>query len=135
VSEYDLVCDHCGRPLEPDAGVLLWREDAQARRESGFAVCHTTCEVGDANKRLELRPLTWPNGYLAFFGERYARLDEGWSIDDAARLQSLLHALAPFVMRHDTAAEMDSMRAASFGQRVGVKPGAKAPSAEVEAGK
>jgi hypothetical protein len=31
-------------------------------------------------------------------------------------------------MRHDNPTEMDSMRAASFGQRLGVKPAAETPA-------
>ena len=39
--------------------------------------------------------------------------------------KAIVWALAPFVMRHDNPAEMDTMRAASFGARPGVKPEAQ----------
>ncbi len=45
--------------------------------------------------------------------------------------RAIVWGLAPFVMRPDNTAEMDSLRAASFGERPGVKPGTKA----VEGGK
>ena len=77
------------------------------------------------------RWLAWPNGFLTFFGDRFARLAQGWT-SDTATLQSLLFALAPFALRPDTGAEMDSYRADSFGQRMGIKPGTEK---ELEGGK
>lgn len=137
MSEYDLVCDACGASLEPHEGVIAWREDAQVRREGPFALTHDRCVRADANARCEARRLTWPNGYLEFFAERFARAADGWTID-ATGLEGLLHAFAPFVMRPDNASEMDQLRAASFGERLGVKPGATAPkeaTKEQEGGK
>ncbi len=64
-----------------------------------------------------------PNGYLRFVGERLER-----RVADPGPLRAILWALAPFVMRPDNPAEMDTMRAASFGARPGVKPGTQ-PSA------
>ena len=138
MSEYDLVCDACGASLEPHEGVVAWREDAQVKREGAFALTHERCVAVDANARCDARRLTWPNGYLEFFGERFARSTDGWSVD-ASGLQGLLYAFAPFVMRPDNASEMDQIRAASFGERPGVKPGtsgvAPAPAKEQEGGK
>lgn len=131
MAEYDLLCDVCGEPLLASEAVLSWREDAGGKRESAFTLSHDAHAPKDANARREGRVLVWPNGYLAFFAERFARLAEGWTSEPAA-LETLLHALAPFVMRPDTGFEMDSYRAASFGQKLGIKPGAEK---EVEAGK
>lgn len=129
--EYDLVCDVCGQSLAAQDAVLSWREDTTARREWSFTLSHQAHAPADANARREGRWLAWPNGFLTFFADRFARLADGWTSDPAA-LQSLLHALAPFALRPDTGVEMDSYRAASFGQRIGVKPGAEK---EVEGGK
>lgn len=141
MSEYDPICDVCGEPLEPSEGVVSWREDPAARREEGFALTHASCVPEGANARREARTLIWPNGYLAFFGERFARMSDGWTLADGGALEGLLHALAPFVMRHDSAGEMDAWRAASFGARPGVKPGEEGravttkPMKEEEGGK
>ncbi len=131
MAEYDLVCDVCGESLLPHEAVLSWREDTTARTESHFTLSHDRDVPADANARREGRVLAWPNGYLAFFAERFARIGDGWHTE-AGPLETLLHALAPFVMRPDTGLEMDSMRAASFGKRYGVKPSAEK---EVEGGK
>lgn len=135
MSEYELVCDACGTVLRPEEGVVSWREDPAARSEGGFALTHVACAPRDANARREARALVWPNGYLAFFGERFARLSEGWSLADGSSLEALLHALAPFVMRHDSAGEMDAWRAASFGARPGVKPGEEGRAVVIKPGK
>ena len=138
MAEYDLICDVCGEPVAPSDAILSWREDPQTKRESDFRLTHDEHAPSEANARCEGRVLAWPNGYLAFFGERLARIGDGWRSDSAA-LETLLHALAPFVMRHDSPSEVDSFRAASFGQRLGVKPGeqgkAKEPAKEIEGGK
>ena len=47
----------------------------------------------------------------------------GKRIADPEPLRAIVAALAPFVMRHDNAAEVDGIRAASFGAIPGVKPG------------
>ncbi len=124
MSEYDLACDVCGGALQPNEGVVTWREDAPVRREGAFALTHVACAPAETNARLEARTLTWPNGYLAFFGERFSRSAGGWNVDTEG-LRELLDAFAPFVMRPDNAAEMDALRAASFGARPGVKFGAE----------
>ncbi len=131
MAEYDLVCDVCGEAVPPHEAVLSWHEDEPAKTESHFTLSHERDAPADANARREGRALLWPNAYLVFFAERFARIEAGWRTEPAA-LQTLLHALAPFVMRPDNAAEMDSMRAASFGQKLGVKPGAEK---EIEGGK
>ena len=131
MAEYQLLCDVCGESLAVQDAVLSWREDPVARRESDFTLSHAAHAPSSANARREGRWLAWPNGYLTFFADRFGRLADGWSTDPAT-LQSLLHALAPFALRPDTGVEMDSYRAASFGQRMGVKPGAEK---EVEGGK
>ena len=111
--------------------MLSWREDARAKRESDFTLTHLAHAPADANARREGRWLAWPNGYVTFFADRFGRMADGWTTD-AAALQALLHALAPFALRPDTGVEMDSYRAASFGQRMGVKPGGEK---EIEGGK
>ena len=132
MAEYDLVCDACGEPVPPHDAILSWREDAAAKHEAEFTITHVGHAPADRNARREGRWLAWPNGYLTFFAERFERLAAGWRTDPAA-LESLLHALAPFVLRPDSGAEMDSYRAASFGQRLGIKPGQD--EKEVEGGK
>lgn len=136
MSEYDLVCDACGRPCDPNDAFVSWRsEDA---REDGFALTHAGCVPDTATERREVRRLVWPNEFLRFATERFGRV-----VADPEPLRSIVWALAPFVMRHDSAAEMDGMRAASFGAIPGVKPGtqpvrpaAAAPKTdELEAGK
>lgn len=131
MAEYDLVCDACGDAVLPQEAVVSWNEDAQARRESEFTLTHEAHVPSEHVARQEVRVLVWPNGYLAFFAERFERIGRGWSTDPGA-LSTLLHALAPFVMRPDTGLEMDSFRAASFGKKFGVKPGAEK---ELEGGK
>jgi hypothetical protein len=117
VAEYDLVCDACGQALETADAVVAWTRDASGER--GFALTHTGHVASSATERAEVRQLVWPNVYLTFISDRLGR-----KIEDAEPLRAILWALAPFVMRHDNPTEMDSMRAASFGQRLGVKPGA-----------
>lgn len=134
MSEYDLVCDGCRKPLDPTDGVVSWNASDGAERS--FALTHTACVPSGATHRAEVRGLVWPNGFLAFVGERF-----GKRIADPDPLRAIVSALAPFVMRHDNPSEMDSMRAASFGQRLGVKPGTQPTTAsppqphEVESGK
>lgn len=139
VSEYDLVCDVCGKPCDPATAVVSWRADA--RGESGFALTHAHDLPAEHTQRAEVRRLVWPNEYLRFATERMGNV-----IADPEPLRAIIWAIAPFVMRHDNPTEMDSMRAASFGQRLGVKPGttdggvvtaggAPAKRSEVEGGK
>jgi len=123
VAEYDLVCDECGQALETADAVVSWTADASGER--GFALTHGAHVAGDATERAEVRQVVWPNSYLRFVSDRL-----GKRIDDPEPLRAILWALAPFVMRHDNPSEMDSMRAASFGQRLGVKPGSP-PTASV----
>jgi hypothetical protein len=59
-----------------------------------------------------------PNEFLGFVSERFGR-----EIAEPEPLRAIVWALAPFVVRHDNPAEMDILRAASFGARPGVKPG------------
>lgn len=116
VSEYDLVCDGCARSLQPEDALVTWRVVDGAERS--FALTHVACAPSDATERAEVRRLVWPNGYLRFVGDRIGRV-----VAEPDGLRAILWALAPFVMRHDSPTEMDSMRAASFGQHLGVKPG------------
>jgi hypothetical protein len=125
VAEYDLVCDTCHRPLVPDDATISWSSEGGVER--GFALTHTAHVPASADHRFEGRRAAWPNGYLEFVGERLGR-----RIDGVDELRAILAALAPFVMRPDNGFEMDSLRAASFGQRLGVKPGT-APSPLVAA--
>ncbi len=121
MAEYDLVCDLCGGPLEPDDAIVSWSSAGGVER--GFALTHSAHVPASATDRLEGRRAVWPNGYLRFVSERLGR-----PVEDVDALRAILGALAPFVMRPDNASEMDAMRAASFGARPGVKPGSK-PSA------
>jgi hypothetical protein len=135
LSEYDLVCDSCGQACDPMDAVVSW--SVQGGGESGFTLTHLAHAPAAATERVEVRKLVWPNEYLAFVNERFGR-----RIADPEPLRAIVAALAPFVMRHDNAAEMDGMRAASFGAIPGVKPGTEKTAArpmpvkeEVEAGK
>ncbi len=121
MSEYDLVCDACREPLSPEDAAVSWTADGRAER--GHALTHVAHVPAAATDRIEGRMVVSPNGYVRFVSERL-----GHHIDDAEPLRAILWALAPFVLRPDNAAEMDAMRAASFGARPGVKPGTE-PSA------
>ena len=132
MAEYDLVCDACHERLELDDGVISWttREGA----ESGFALTHAAHAPAGATDRFEARQAAAPNGFLRFVSARL-----GARIAEPEPLRAVLWGLAPFVMRPDSAVEMDTMRAASFGQRVGVKPGTEpvptVPAEQHDAGK
>ena len=116
--------------------IVSWR--SQDGAESSFALTHPAHAPREANERVEVRRLVWPNEYLTFVSARLGR-----RIAEPEPLRAIVWALAPFVMRHDNAAEMDGMRAASFGAIPGVKPGSEAQprgsaqsvKEEVEAGK
>jgi len=135
VAEYDLVCDSCGEACDPLDAIVSWT--VQGVSESGFALTHAAHAPVSGPSRIEARKLTWPNEFLAFVNARF-----GKRIVDPEPLRGIIAALAPFVMRHDNAAEVDGIRAASFGAIPGVKPGTEAearkPAAvkgEVESGK
>jgi len=135
VAEYDLVCDSCGEACDPMDGIVSWT--SANGTETGFALTHAAHVPEGATQRVEVRKLVWPNEYLRFVTARL-----GMRIADPEPLRAIVWALAPFVMRHDNAAEMDGMRAASFGAIPGVKPGTEATAhkpapakEEVEAGK
>ncbi|MBI3521999.1 MAG: hypothetical protein HY071_02720 [Chloroflexi bacterium] len=133
MSEYDLVCDGCGQPLVVADGVVSWTVDGAI--ESGFALTHSACVPAKASAREELRRLVWPNEFLRFATARF-----GHPTPDPEPLRAIVWALAPFVMRHDNPAEMDGMRAATFGAIPGVKPGTSAEAGatqkeETEGGK
>ena len=116
MQEYDLVCDVCRKPLEPTDAVVSWVVDASTER--GFTLGHTACVPAAATQRIEVRRLVLPNEFLGFVSERFGR-----QIAEPEPLRAIVWALAPFVVRHDNPAEMDILRAASFGARPGVKPG------------
>lgn len=118
MAEYDLVCDVCREPLVPEDAVVSWT--SRGGEESGFALTHTAHVPEGATDRSEGRQVVWPNGYLRFVSERLGR-----RIADPEPLRAILWALAPFVIRPDNPAEMDGLRAASFGAWPGVKPGSK----------
>lgn len=129
MSEYDLVCDACGRPLEPRGAVVSWASHDGA--ESAFALTHPEHVPAEATQRVEARLLAAPNGYLRFLSDRL-----GKTVERPEALRAILWGLAPFVFRPDNPGEMDEMRAASFGARVGVKPGTSGePAREPEGGK
>lgn len=121
MAEYDLVCDACHGSLSAGDALISWTTSGDVER--GFVLTHAAHVPGTATDRYEGRMVTSPNGYLRFVSERLARRTE-----DPDALRAILWALAPFVMRPDNPAEMDFMRAASFGARPGVKPGTE-PSA------
>ncbi|HUQ41336.1 MAG TPA: hypothetical protein VM052_02425 [Candidatus Limnocylindrales bacterium] len=116
MAEYDLVCDTCGKPCDAASAIVSWAGDDAGER--AFALTHSEHVPATATHRAEVRRLVWPNEYLLFLTERLGR-----AIVDPTSLRAIAWGLAPFVMRHDNPTEMDSMRAASFGQRLGVKPG------------
>jgi hypothetical protein len=135
VAEYDLICDSCHETVDSQLAIVSWKKDGP--RESGFALTHAEHVPADASDRAEVRRLVGPNEFLRFLTERF-----GTVVADPEPLRAIAWALAPFVMRHDNSAEMDTLRAASFGERPGVKPGTiggaavKTPQAtEVEGGK
>jgi hypothetical protein len=116
VSEYDLVCDVCGITVEPRDAVVTWLTDS--RGEHDFTLAHVACAPPGATHRKEVKLLVGPNTFLEFVADRFGKANP-----DPDPLRTIVWALAPFVMRHDNPAEMDSLRAASFGAEPGVKPG------------
>lgn len=118
MSEYDLMCDACHQALEPRDAAVSWA--ASSGVESQFALTHIGCVPAGASHRQPVKQLVWPNEYLRFLTDRF-----GAQIADPAALRAIAWALAPYVLRHDNPAEMDGMRAASFGAEPGVKPGSK----------
>ncbi|MDP9264760.1 MAG: hypothetical protein M3O91_01385 [Chloroflexota bacterium] len=126
MSEYDLVCDGCGQGVQPADAVVSWT--ASGESDSGFALTHPACVPAAATDRMEVRRLVGPNEYLAFVTARFGRV-----IAEPAPLRDIVWALAPFVLRPDNGAEMDILRAASFGARPGVKPGTEGAAASVAA--
>ena len=121
MSEYDLVCDVCSTTVAPRDAAITWVTDGSG--EHDFTLAHLGCAPPGATDRREVRLLVGPNAFLGFTTERFGKPNP-----DAEPLRAIVWALAPFVMRHDNPAEMDLMRAASFGAEPGVKPGG-APAA------
>ena len=119
MSEYDLVCDVCAIAVEPRDAVVTWVTDGRGERD--FTLAHIACAPPAATQRKEVKLLVGPNTFLEFVTDRFGKLNA-----DPEPLRTIVWALAPFVMRHDNPAEMDSLRAASFGAEPGVKPGAAA---------
>lgn len=122
MSEYDLVCDVCAAAVEPRDAVVTWVTDARGERD--FTLAHVACAPPGATDRREVKLLVGPNTFLEFVTERLGKTNA-----DPEPLRTIVWALAPFVMRHDNPAEMDALRAASFGAEPGVKPGAVAATA------
>ena len=116
MAEYDLICDVCHAIVTPAVAIVSWVADASGER--GFALTHPEHVPEAATQRAEVRLLVGPNEYLRFVSERLGR-----AIADPEPLRAIVAALAPFVMRHDNAGEVDGIRAASFGAIPGVKPG------------
>jgi len=121
VSEYDLICDVCAVAVEPRDAVVTWVSSADGRGEHDFTLAHIACAPPGATERREVKHLVGPNTFLTFVTERFGKTNV-----DPEPLRTIVWALAPFVMRHDNPAEMDSWRAASFGAEPGVKPGTAA---------
>jgi hypothetical protein len=128
VAEYDLVCDSCGEACDPLDAIVSWTTEDGA--EADFALTHATHARTAGPSRIEARKLMWPNEFLAFVNARF-----GKRIADPEPLRAIIAALAPFVMRHDNPAEMDGLRAASFGAIPGVKPGTEAEARKATAAK
>src|SRR6266851_7030744 len=103
VAEYDLVCDACHEMVDPQLAIVSWTTDGS--RESGFALTHTEHVPAAATDRAEVRLLVGPNEFLRFVTERFGR-----AIADPEPLRAIAWGLAPFVMRHDNGAEMDTLR-------------------------
>lgn len=122
MSEYDLVCDVCAAAVEPRDAVVTWVTDGRGERD--FTLAHVACAPPGATDRREVKLLVGPNTFLEFVTERLGKTNA-----DPEPLRTIVWALAPFVMRHDNPAEMDALRAASFGAEPGVKPGAVAATA------
>lgn len=122
MSEYDLVCDVCRAAVTPGEAVVSWTSADGSERD--LALTHAGHVPPGATDRVEGRELASPNGYLRFVVARLERRS-----GDVVALRAILWAFAPFVLRPDTAVEMDDMRAASFGAVVGVKPGDRPPLA------
>jgi hypothetical protein len=121
VSEYDLVCDVCAITMEPRDAVVTWVSRTDGRDERDFTLAHVACAPPGATHRKEVKLLVSPNTFLEFVSDRFGKANP-----DPEPLRAIVWALAPFVMRHDNPAEMDSLRAASFGAEPGVKFGAPA---------
>ena len=119
MSEYDLVCDVCAAAVEPRDAVVTWVTDGRGERD--FTLAHVACAPPGATDRREVKLLVGPNTFLDFVTERFGKTNT-----DPDPLRTIVWALAPFVMRHDNPAEMDALRAASFGAEPGVKPGGAA---------
>ena len=124
MSEYDLVCDVCALTMEPRDAVVTWVARTDGGAEHDFTLAHVACAPPGATQRREVKLLVAPNTFLEFVSERF-----GKGNPDPEPLRAIVWALAPFVMRHDNPAEMDSLRAASFGAEPGVKFGAAAAGA------
>jgi len=123
VSEYDLVCDVCGVVVEPRDAVVTWVSSSDERGERDFTLAHIACAPPGATHRREVKLLVGPNTFLEFVTDRFGKVNA-----DPEPLRTIVWALAPFVMRHDNPAEMDALRAASFGAEPGVKFGTAAPA-------
>ena len=121
MSEYDLVCDVCAITMEPRDAVVTWVSSTDGRGEHDFTLAHIACAPPGATHRKDVKLLVGPNTFLEFVSDRFGKANP-----DPDPLRAIVWALAPFVMRHDNPAEMDSLRAASFGAEPGVKFGAPA---------
>ena len=115
MSEYDLVCDVCGRVLLPAEGMVSWIDEGASERD--HTLTHQACTPKAATHRAEVRLLTAPQGLLSFALERINR-----RVEDPAAFRAVVWALVPFVIRPDSGAEMQAMRAATFGAVPGFKP-------------
>jgi hypothetical protein len=49
MTEYDLVCDVCGKPLMPADGIVSWTLDGNSER--GFTLSHAACVPRAATQR------------------------------------------------------------------------------------
>jgi len=121
MTEYDLLCDVCKAAVEPRDAIVTWTADARGERD--FTLAHIACAPPGATHRQEVKLLVGPNTFLEFVTDRFGRTNT-----EPEALRTIVWALAPFVMRHDNPAEMDLLRAASFGAEPGVKPGSVTPS-------
>src|SRR5690242_19351770 len=103
--------------MEPRDAVVTWITDDRGERD--FTLAHVACAPPGATDRREVKLLVGPNPFLEFVIERFGKVNA-----EPEPLRTIVWALAPFVMRHDNPAEMDALRAATFGAEPGVKFGA-----------
>lgn len=113
--EYRLICDRCHLVVGTADGVICWTAEGITERD--HALVHAACLPEAATDKVEISLLTSSVSFFGFVTDRFGR-----HIADPLPLRAIVWALVPFVSRADSGAEMQSMRAISIGNTVGVKP-------------